>query len=128
MAARTASKSGAGIFGEFERLCDQLFDEHLISPWRTHRRRAQPFENALILDQGTRYEVRIATAAADARSIEIEVTERRLSVRIPGPAGVVENVFDFANPVDCDAASARLNEGVLRIVLPKKPARRVEIK
>jgi HSP20 family molecular chaperone IbpA len=128
VAARTASKPGAGIFGEFERLCDQLFDEHLIARWRTHRRAAQPFENALMLDHGTGYEIRIATAAADARSIEIEVSERRLSVRIPGPAGVAENVFDFASPVDCDAASARLSEGILRIVLPKKPGRRVEIK
>jgi HSP20 family molecular chaperone IbpA len=128
VAARTASKPGAGIFGEFERLCDQLFDEHLISRWRGHRREAQLFENALILDQGTRYEIRIATVAADARSIDIEVSERRLSVRIPGPAGVAENVFDFASPVDCDAVSAGLNEGILRIVLPKKPGRRVEIK
>jgi HSP20 family molecular chaperone IbpA len=112
VAARTSSKPGAGIFVEFERLCEQLIDEHLIARWRTHRR----------------YEIRIATAAADARSIEIEVSERRLSVRIPGPAGVAENVFDFASPVDCDAVSARLSEGTLRIVLPKKPGRRVEIK
>jgi HSP20 family molecular chaperone IbpA len=128
VAARTISKPGAGIFGEFQRLCDQLFDEHLISPWRTHRRAARPFEHALMLDRGAHYEIRIATAAADARSITIEVSERRLSVRIPGPAGVAENVFDFASPVDCDAVSARLNEGILRIVLPKKPGRRVEIK
>jgi HSP20 family molecular chaperone IbpA len=40
---------------------------------------------------------------------------------------VAENVFDFASPVDCDAVSARLSEGTLRIVLPKKPGRRVEI-
>lgn len=128
MAVRTVSKSGAVIFGEFERLCDQLFDEHLISRWRAHKRTARPFEHALLLDHGTRYEIRIATAAADARSITIEVSERRLSVRIPGPVGVAENVFDFASPVDCDAVSARLNEGILRIVLPKKPGRRVEIK
>jgi len=128
VAARTASKPSAGIFGEFERLCDQLFDEHLISRWRGHRRAAQPFENALMLDHGTHYEIRIATSAADARSIDIEVTERRLSVRIPGPTGVAENVFDFSSPVDCDAVSARLSEGILRIVLPKKPGRRVEIK
>jgi HSP20 family molecular chaperone IbpA len=128
VAARIASKPGAGIFGEFERLCDQLFDEHLISPWRTHKRAAQPYRHALMLDHGAHYEIRIATAAADARSIEIEVSERRLSVRIPGPIGVAESVFDFASPVDCDAVSARLSEGTLRIVLPKKPGRRVEIK
>ena len=49
-------------------------------------------------------------------------------MRIPGPSGAVEDVFDFASPVDCDAVSARLSEGILHIVLPKKLGRRVEIK
>ena len=69
----------------------------------------------------------MAAPAADPHQIEIEVTERRLSVHVPGLFGAGDSFFDFPHPVDCDAVSARWSAGVLQIVLPKKQGRRIGI-
>lgn len=63
--------------------------------------------------------------AVDARATEIEVSELRLIVRFPGPSGTVEHSLSFGHPVECEAVSAKWDNGVLAIVLPKKRGRRV---
>ncbi len=59
--------------------------------------------------------------------MEVEVSDLRLIVRFQGSAGAFENTVDFALPIECDAVSAKLNSGVLSIVLPKKRGRRVTV-
>lgn len=127
MAFRPLPVSRSFTLGEFERACDQLFDDLLISRWRGPHRRPAP-GHALVLDHGNRYEVRIAAAGSDPAAIEVEAGERRLRVRMPLPSGAAENVFDFAAEVDTDAVSARWDKGTLHIILPKKRGRRVEVK
>lgn len=84
-------------------------------------------EHALIRDHGSRYEIRLRAPGADPRRIEVEVSERRLRVRIPGPAGTLDHDFDLADAVDPAAVTARWQGDVLHLVLPKKPGRKIKI-
>lgn len=80
-----------------------------------------------MLDLGTRYEVRIPSTRAEAERSEIEVSEHRLCVRMPGPAGTSESVFDFTYPIETESVRARLVEGALHIVLPRKRGRKINL-
>jgi HSP20 family molecular chaperone IbpA len=125
VASRTPEGGGPLRFGDFARAVDELFEDLLITRWRESRR--QTLERPLVIDHGLNYEVKIATTTADPNSIEVEVSDLRLVVRFPGSAGAVENTFNFAQPVDSEAVSAKWTSGVLSIVLPKKRGRRVTI-
>jgi HSP20 family molecular chaperone IbpA len=112
-------------FGDFARAVDELFEDLLITRWRESRRRT--LERPRVIDHGLHYEVKVATAGAEPKALEVEVSDLRLVVRFPGAAGAVENTFNFAQPVDSEAVSAKWNAGVLSIILPKKRGRRVTV-
>jgi HSP20 family molecular chaperone IbpA len=123
-----AARFFAGGPADFERLFDELFDDLLIGRWRQGRVAAES-EHAVVHDYPDRYEVLIALGAADPGAVEVEVSERRLTVRIPdGPAGMNEGSFSFSEAVQRDAVRAKAREGVLAIVLPKlRRVRRVPL-
>lgn len=112
----------------FQRAVDELFDDLLIERWRLSEA-AGGSEHAIVRDLGDRYEVRIALGDADPDEVDVAVSERRLTVRIPNQAcGVSESSFSFSEPVARDAVSARAVEGTLAIMLPKKGGmRRVRV-
>jgi len=80
-----------------------------------------------VVDRGGHYEVRVAAAVADPRRMEVEVSERRLHVRIPEAASPVDRVFELAYAVDPAGVTARWTRGVLEIRLPKKRGRKIKI-
>jgi HSP20 family molecular chaperone IbpA len=125
VASRTPQGGGPLGFGDFARAVDELFEDILITRWREKRRRT--LERPLVNDHGLHYEVKVVTAGADAKALEVEVSDLRLVVRFPGPNGAVEHTFNFAQPVDSETVSAKWNSGVLAIILPKKRGRRVTV-
>ena len=125
VASRTPEGGDPLRFGDFARAVDELFEDLLIARWRENRRRT--LERPTVNDHGLHYEVKIATGAADASAIEVEVSDLRLVVRFPGPGGAVENTVNFTQPIECEAVSAKFTSGVLSIVLPKKRGRRVTV-
>jgi HSP20 family molecular chaperone IbpA len=125
VASRIPEGGGPLRFGDFARAVDELFDDLLIARWRESRR--PTLERPLVNDSGPHYEVRVMTAGAEPKAIEVEVSDLRLIVRFPGTNGMVEHTFNFAQTVDCDAVSAKWSAGVLAIVLPKKRGRRVTV-
>jgi HSP20 family molecular chaperone IbpA len=125
VAPRTPAGDDPLGFGDFARAVDELFEDLLIARWRENRRRT--LERPRVIDHGLHYEVKVATAGAEAKALEVEVSDLRLVVRFPGSAGAVENTFNFAQPVESEAVSAKWNAGVLSIILPKKRGRRVTV-
>jgi len=69
----------------------------------------------------------MAHPGTDSRELDIEASERRLVVRGEGPAGSFERVVDFRHPIDAEAATAELSGGELKIILPKKRARKIAV-
>lgn len=122
MAQRIRPITGEIAFGDFERAVDQLFEDLLLSRWRI-----PAFEYAPVVDHGGYYEVHIAAAGADPNRIEVEVTERRLHVRIAGVARPVDRSFELAHAVDPAGVTARWTREVLEIRLPKKSGRKIKI-
>jgi HSP20 family molecular chaperone IbpA len=125
VASRTTQGGRPPTFGDFARTVDELFEDLLLARWRETRRRT--LARPQVRDHPSHYEVTLAIAQADPNAMEVEVSDLRLIVRFQGSAGVVENTVDFALPIECDAVSAKLNSGVLSIVLPKKRGRRVTV-
>jgi HSP20 family molecular chaperone IbpA len=113
-------------FDEFERTFDSLFDDLLISRWRTPRRVAAD-PGTRVADLEDRYEIRMTQAGADARELDIEAYERRLVVRSRGAMGKIERIVDLRHPVEAEAATAELSGGELKVVLPKKRARKINV-
>lgn len=111
---------------EFERACDELFDEWL-GRWRGGAS-AVASGGAVVVDRGEEYEVRIQAAVEDPEVIDVEVSEAGLIVRVPAGArpGVVRTM-SFAQPVDRERTTARWASGMLTIVLPKLRGRRVKV-
>src|SRR5580698_647853 len=105
VASRIPEGGALPRFGDFARAVDELFDDLLITRWRENRR--ETLERPLVIDHGPHYEVKIATGAVELSAIDVEVSDRHLAVHFPGPAGVVENTFNFAYQVDSDAVSAK---------------------
>ncbi|HUA33753.1 MAG TPA: Hsp20/alpha crystallin family protein [Candidatus Binataceae bacterium] len=119
------AKPRASLFDDFERVIDEFFDEMLIGRWRA----GGEFERAAVLDRGDHYEVRIEAAHIDPAHIEVEVSDHRLTARVPSPQGEkVESSFRFADEIENEHAGAHWSAGVLTITLPKKKGRRVTLK
>jgi HSP20 family molecular chaperone IbpA len=111
---------------EFERACDELFDEWL---GRWHRGAAAGISAGVVVaDRGEEYEVRVEAAVEDPKVIEVEISEVGLMVRIPsGARPAAERRMTFAQPVDHERTTARWAAGMLTIVLPKLRGRRVKV-
>jgi HSP20 family molecular chaperone IbpA len=111
---------------EFERACDELFDEWL---GRWHGGPAAGVSaGAVVVDRDEEYEVRVEAAVEDPEVIHVEVSEAGLIVRIPaGAHPAVERKMTFAQPVDRERTMARWAGGMLTIVLPKLRGRRVKV-
>jgi HSP20 family molecular chaperone IbpA len=119
--------SDAITLREFERACDELFDEWL-GRWRGRAAGGISSAGAVVFDRGEAYEVWIDAAVDDPEVIEIEVGDAGLAVRIPaGTKPSVERRITFSHPVDRERTSARWSEGKLTIVLPKSRGRRIKI-
>lgn len=111
--------------GDFERACDELFDE-LLGRWRTGF--AVEAEPAVALDCGGHYEVRVAADVADPRALAVEVSGSALVVRVPaGARPPFEHRVTLAQPVDSERTVARWARGVLTIRLPKARRRRIKV-
>jgi HSP20 family molecular chaperone IbpA len=119
-------RSDTKALRDFERACDELFDEWL---GRWHGGAAAPSSGRIaVIDRGEEYEVRIEATVEDPEVIHVEVGEAALLVRIPGGARpVVERRITFAQPVDRERTTARWADGMLTILLPKLRGRRVKV-
>jgi HSP20 family molecular chaperone IbpA len=122
VAQRISPIAGTIIFGDLEHAVDQLFEDLLVSRWR-----GPQAAQSLVVDRGEHYEVRIGAPGADPTLIEVEVTERRLNVRIPGPARAFNHSFELPLPVETVGVIARWSGEFLEIKLPKKPGRKIKV-
>ena len=114
---------------EFERACDELFDEWL-GRWRDRSGAIGTgvIAGAVMVDRGEEYEVRIEAPVENPEVIEVEVNQADLVVRIPaGARPALERRISFAQPIDRDRTVARWADGVLTIVLPKSRGRRIKV-
>ena len=102
-----------------------MFDDLLIAHWRP--RTGLPSARVVAVDLGASYQVNITTAGADPHAMELEVTDYALLVRIPAKSGHTQNSCRFPHPIDCDRVTASWREGVLQVILPKKPRRRITV-
>lgn len=111
---------------DFERACDELFDEWL-GRWRSGAA-AVASAGAVAVDRGEEYEVRIEAAVADPQAIYVEVGETSLIVRIPAGAGpAAEHKVTFVQPIDRERATSRWQNGMLTVTLPKQRGRRLKV-
>ena len=111
---------------DFERVCDELFDEWL-GRWHGGAAAAAS-RSAVVVDRGDEYQVRIEAAVEDPEVIQVEVTDASLTVHIPaGAYPGVERTMRFAQTVDPERATAQWAGGMLTIVLPKLRGRRVKV-
>lgn len=111
---------------DFERACDELFDEWL-GRWRGGAASGAS-AGAVVLDRGEEYEVRVEAVVEDPGVIEIDVNQADLIVRIPaGAYPAIERRMTFAQPVDHERTTAHWADGELTIVLPKLRGRRVKV-
>jgi HSP20 family molecular chaperone IbpA len=117
---------------EFDRAFDELFEDILITRWRPSAR-VRKFGDAVVVEDDEAYRVRIALPGADPQTLEVEVGEWRLLVRIPNPpasglARQQERSFDFAHSLDIEQVRARFESGTLEIVLPKTTGRKIDVR
>ena len=118
--------SDTKTFREFERACDELFDEWL-GRWRRGAAAMAPGD-AVVVDRGEKYEVRMEAAVADPQAIHVEVDTAGLVVRIPaGARPAIEHTMTFAQPIDLERVTSRWENSVLTVVLPKVRGRRVKV-
>ncbi len=108
---------------EFERVFDSLFDDLLISRWRG----AKAGAGTVVSDLGDRYEVRLERLIADPKQVNIEASERRLTVRTTGTGERLERTVEFRHPIEPEAVTAKFEDGVLKVVLPKIRGRKIEV-
>ncbi len=111
----------------FARVLDEYFDELLLRRWRAAVSGEAYSESAVVLDYEDRYEVRLHTADVDPGQLEVEATERRLTVRAGSGSTIIERSFSFAVPIERDAVQARWAERWLLITMPKSRGKRVEM-
>jgi HSP20 family molecular chaperone IbpA len=123
--AERSRPSSFHVLDEFERGFDALFDD-LLARWRRPLK-AATLRHTQVIERADHYEVRMTRLAGDARQTDLEASDRRLMVRSLGPAGAMERVVEFQHSIDPEAATARFEQGILTIVLPKKPARKIRV-
>ena len=124
--AQRPAKPNSTTFADFDRAFDQLFEDLLLSRWRGNVR-GTALDHA-VLESETEYRVRIDAAGNEPDRMEVEASDRRLVVRIAGPARMRIKTLDFSHAIDPDGVTARLAGGALEIVLPKKRGRIIEVR
>jgi len=112
---------------EFERTCNELFERILIRNWRSPVR-VRSLGNAVVAEDEEAYRVQLAVPGADPQKLTVDVSERRLTVRMGGVEGPLESTFDFSHHLDPERASARFEAGILEIILPKTIGRKIEVR
>ncbi len=110
------------IGDEFDRTFNEVFEDILITRWRRPAR-VRNFGNARVAEDEEVYRVKIALPGADPQKLEVEVSEWRLTVRIPTVQGHQESTFDFSHRVDTERVVARFEAGTLEVILPKTSGR-----
>jgi HSP20 family molecular chaperone IbpA len=120
--------SDAITLRDFERACDELFDEWL-GRWHGRPGTGAASSGGVVLDRGEAYEVWVEAAVDDPAVIDIEVSDNSLVVRIPAADAkpAVERRITFVHSVDRERSSARWAKGKLTVVLPKARGRRIKI-
>jgi len=122
-----ASRRGFGV-KDIERAVDEIFDELLIDRWKCGTGAAD-FERAQVIDNGDRYDVRVAALGVDPSKIQVEVSGQRLAVSVPDRfGGMLESSFAFSDLIDGEASTAKWSEGTLLVTVPKKKGRRIALK
>jgi len=97
-----------------------MFDDLLISRW-------QQGERTVAADLGDSYQVKIAIANADPKSMELEVSDYAMHLRVPAVTGASKHTCRFAHPIDSDRVTASWRDGLLEILLPKRRPRRIAV-
>jgi len=112
---------------DFSRTFDELFDG-MLQRWRMAHAAGES-EHAIVRDHGDHYEVLIALGGVDPDQVDIQVSERSLTVRVPADASALcEGSFAFSEPLRREAVTARVADGMLEITLPKLArSRRVRV-
>ncbi|MFI5352259.1 MAG: Hsp20/alpha crystallin family protein [Candidatus Binatales bacterium] len=121
------AKPFASTLVDFTRAFDELFDD-MLDRWRMAQGAGEP-RHAIVRDYGDRYEVLIALGGVDPDKLDIQISGRTLTVRVPGDmAALCEGSFAFAEPLQHEAVTAKATGGTLAIVLPKLArSRRVRV-
>jgi HSP20 family molecular chaperone IbpA len=125
MAQRSSRSSFFDAFYDFERTVDALFDDLLVSRWRSARLGDDP--QIRVTDRGDHYEVKITRVVVNSRDLEVEASERRLLVRSRHPLGLAERAVDFRHQIVPEAVTAELKDAELKITLPKKRAHKIAV-
>jgi HSP20 family molecular chaperone IbpA len=115
------------IAEQFDRACDEMFEDLLITRWQGARR-VRNLGKALVIEEEENYRVRIALSDADPQKLEVEVSEWRLTVRAPAEQGRTESTFDFAHPIETERVTARFDGGILEVFVPKARGRKIEVR
>lgn len=97
-----------------------MFDDLLISRWRQG-------ERTVAIDLGDTYQVKIDAANADPQSMELEVSDYAMHLRVPAVTGASKHTCRFAHPIDSERVTASWRDGLLEILLPKRRPRRIAV-
>jgi HSP20 family molecular chaperone IbpA len=102
-----------------------MFDELLVARWRG--RPSEGGGRVVAADKGESYQVTIFTADADPQTMELEVSDHSLRLRLPSWSGSAQNTCHFPHPIDSERVTASWRDGVLQVTLPKKRGRRIVV-
>src|SRR6516164_5519032 len=103
---------------EFDRVFNEVFEDLLINRWRAQRK-VRSYGDAMVVEDEDSYRVRIAAPEADPNQLAVEVSERRLVLRIPTAPGLKESALDFSHAIDIEHVTARFEAGILEVTAPK---------
>jgi HSP20 family molecular chaperone IbpA len=120
-------RSASTIEREFDRAFNEMFEELLLRRWRVPER-VRNFGKALVAEDEEKYRVKIALADAVPEKTEVEVSEWRLVVRTPTAEGREETSLDFSHCIDTENVTARFEEGILEVTVPKARGRKIEVR
>jgi HSP20 family molecular chaperone IbpA len=109
---------------DFKNLCDEMFDELLVARWRA---RPGLGSDLVAVDHGESYQLTLPTVDADPQTMELEVSDHSLRLRMPSWSGSAQNTCHFPHPIDSERVTAIWRGGVLQVTLPKKRGRRIVV-
>lgn len=111
----------ASWFKDFDRAFDEFFEDALLARWR----RTADWQDAMVRDCGSHYEIKLAAAGAEPEGLSVELIGSEVMVR--DHDGRAIGRFAFATPIDATAVRARWSDGELLIAVPKRQSRRVPV-